>query len=178
MHTRTPPRTLPAPRLMAHCCLQRVWAGKMSPSQRRASPEPALLKLLRSFKRLAVSRLCSLNTSAQMERLEPHLFIAGIHSTQPPEYPHPSWAHSSSAAAQHCPTSSPAQDGLGIWYFILPCLGRVKHRRDAQGCSGLGKDSRGSLISAINFFVRKRKSRLFLAFGSAGLVRLMCWPSR
>lgn len=97
-------------------------------------------------------------------------------STQPPEHPNPgtSGVYSSSAAAQHCPTSSAAPNGLGNCSF----------RRDGPAedlqCLGQGPQSCLQWLFALShqFFARKRKSRLFLAFGSAGLVGLMCWPSR
>lgn len=45
-HTRPPPRTVPVPGSCHHCWMQRAWTGEMSPGQRKASPESALLKLL------------------------------------------------------------------------------------------------------------------------------------
>lgn len=129
VHTRTPPRTVPAPRLVAHCCLQRVWAGKMSPSQRKASPEPALLTLLRSYKWLAVSRLCSLNTSAQI-----CLFQAS--TAHSPLSIHIQDLHGLTAA-QHCP-ALPHLLFSSRWVGNLEFCSALSGQRGAQKerCTG------------------------------------------
>lgn len=55
------------------------------------------------------------------EHISSDLFIPGIHSTQPPEYPHPgpSWAHSSSALPSTAPP--PLQLKMGWESGILFC---------------------------------------------------------
>lgn len=77
-----------------------------------------------------------------MEMLKPDSFSPGIHNTQHNRYPAPAqhvgfYQFSSHSPLPHILFSTGRQNGLGIWYFILPYLGRLKHRKERWPCKDL-----------------------------------------